>query len=55
VSFADTLGRLINNQPAGLKQFQDFFGSIFAVKKELVFGSLPKERTEILINKYFIF
>jgi hypothetical protein len=32
-------------QSANLKPSQEFFGSYFAVKKELVFGSLPKERT----------
>jgi hypothetical protein len=38
---------LIHGQSAVLKPPQKFFGSFLLLKKELVFGSLPKERTEI--------
>jgi len=39
---------LVDKQAAALKRSQEFFGSYFDLKKELVFGSLPKERTTLI-------
>ena len=45
---ADYQDICIYRQAAGLKPLQMFFGSFLLFKKELVFGSLRKERTDIL-------
>jgi len=45
---ADYQDICIYSQPEGSKPLQMFFGSFLLFKKELVFGSLRKERTDIL-------